>query len=378
MTAAWEGRLERWVEAGLLDPPAAERIRAWERSRGGPSMPSQPPRLRWPVRLTLGLGGLLVGAGILLFVAAHWDALSPGQRFGLILAMVAGLHLAGAGADTRWPALGATLHACGTVALGGGIFLSGQIFNLQEHWPGGLLLWAIGALLGWLLLRDWPQATMVAVLTPAWLAGEWAVATSRQHGEGVLAAGLVLLAMVYLGARRAGDQRDGPARAALVWIGGIAVIPAALLVVAASHTWQGLGDLPPARLATGAAVALGASLGLTWLLHRSIPPVFLGLAAWAALGPWLSAHEGVWPYIWAGGLSLGLIAWGVLERRAERINLGIAGFALTVLVFYFSSVMDRLGRSASLVGLGLLFLAGGWALERTRRRLVASVAEQDG
>jgi len=39
--------------------------------------------------------------------------------------------------------------------------------------------------------------------------------------------------------------------------------------------------------------------------------------------------------------------------------------------------MDRLGRSASLVGLGLLFLGGGWALERTRRRLVASVAAQD-
>ena len=68
----------------------------------------------------------------------------------------------------------------------------------------------------------------------------------------------------------------------------------------------------------------------------------------------------------------------MLERRAERINLGVAGFALTVLVFYFSSVMDRLGRSASLVGLGLLFLVGGWALEHTRRRLVASVTGQDG
>ena len=58
----------------------------------------------------------------------------------------------------------------------------------------------------------------------------------------------------------------------------------------------------------------------------------------------------------------------------ERINLGVAGFASSVVVFYFSSVMDRLGRSASLVGLGLLFLGGGWALEQGRRRLVAEVA----
>ena len=320
----------------------------------------------------------MVGAGVLLFVAAHWDALSPGARFGLVLATVAGFHLVGAAADARWPALGTTLHACGTVALGGGIFLSGQIFNLQEHWPGGLLLWGLGALLGWLLLRDWPQAMLVALLTPAWLAGEWTVDTARQHGEAVLTGGLLLLALVYLGARSDTDGAASPARRALVWIGGIAVIPTAFLVAATSHVWQGFGDLPPLRLATGAAVGLGAPLGLAWLLHRSIPQVFIGLAAWTALGPILAAQRGVVPYIWAAGLSLGLIGWGVLERRAERINLGVAGFALTVLVFYFSSVMDRLGRSASLVGLGLLFLVGGWALEHTRRRLVASVTGQDG
>jgi hypothetical protein len=33
--------------------------------------------------------------------------------------------------------------------------------------------------------------------------------------------------------------------------------------------------------------------------------------------------------------------------------------------------MDKLGRSFSLIVLGLLFLGGGWLLERTRRRLIA-------
>jgi len=57
----------------------------------------------------------------------------------------------------------------------------------------------------------------------------------------------------------------------------------------------------------------------------------------------------------------------------ERINLGIVGFGLTILVSYFSSVMDKLDRSASLIGLGLLFLLLGWFLEKLRRRLVARV-----
>jgi uncharacterized membrane protein len=76
--------------------------------------------------------------------------------------------------------------------------------------------------------------------------------------------------------------------------------------------------------------------------------------------------------IWAFG-SLLLIAWGLKEARKERVNLGIAGFALTVLSFYFSSVMDKLDRALSLITLGLLFVLGGWLLEKTRRRLVAKI-----
>jgi uncharacterized membrane protein len=65
-----------------------------------------------------------------------------------------------------------------------------------------------------------------------------------------------------------------------------------------------------------------------------------------------------------------IVAWGVGDGRNERINMGSVMFALTVISFYFSEVMDKLGRSASLIGFGLLFLVGGWALERFRRRLV--------
>jgi hypothetical protein len=60
---------------------------------------------------------------------------------------------------------------------------------------------------------------------------------------------------------------------------------------------------------------------------------------------------------WEALGSVGLIAWGVREQRVERSNLGMLGFAASVLAFYFSSVMDKLGRSASLIGFGVLFLA---------------------
>jgi uncharacterized membrane protein len=364
--SSWETALGRWTEAGLIEQTVADRIRGWERGR------APDPGARWPARLALGLGGLMVGAGILLFVAAHWDGLSPAQRFVLVLVVTGGLHLAG-GASERCRPLAATLHACGTVALGAGVFLTGQIFHLREHWPSGLLLWAVGAWAGWALLRQWPQGALAAVLTPAWLAGEW-LARASSHGAGVIGVGLVLLALAYLGAEPDGGPVPVPRslRRALVWIGGLALFPAALYLV--SSEWWG----PHAAAAQGGqalpwAVALAVPLAAAVALRGRGALLMLPAAAWVGAGPWLVHQRGVAPYLWAAGVAGLLIWWGLRDRRVTRINLGMAGFALTVAVFYFSDVMDRLGRSASLVGMGLLFLGGGYLLEQTRRRLLARV-----
>ena len=367
MPHSWESSLERWAEAGLLDPETAARIRAWEigPGRGG--------GWRWPARLALGLGGLLLAAGVLLFVAAHWDSLSPEQRFALLLGTVTALHLAAAFAD-RVPALALTLHACGTVALGGAIFLAGQIFHLQEHWPGGLLLWSLGAWAGWGLRRDWAQAALVALLTPAWLASEWTVATDGLHGEPLLAAGLLGLALAYLGAEPAGTPGWMEVRRPLLWIGALGIIPAALfLVLSAEDRSHWLDRLPGGMAAIGWLGAAAIPLAVGWALRgRDAWPVVLGLG-WAALAVVAGVRGAAVPYLWLGGLALGLIGWGVRDQRVERVNLGVAGFALTVVAFYFSSVMDKLGRSASLIGLGLLFLGGGYLLETGRRRLLAEI-----
>jgi uncharacterized membrane protein len=368
MPQSWESSLDRWAKAGLLDPDAAARIRAWESAR------EQGGGLRWPARLALGLGGLLLAAGVLLFVAAHWDALSPGQRFGLLLTAVVTFHLGGALAD-RTPPLALTLHACGTVALGGGIFLAGQVFHLQEHWPAGFMLWALGAWIGWALRRDWAQAALVALLTPAWLGGEWIAATADRRGAPVLAVLLLGLALSYLGAEPASSPRLPAVRRPLLWIGGLGLIPATVFLMMATDSRAWLGAIPAGLAALGWVGAIGLPLGLAWVLRGTDGwPVAVGVG-WAVLAALVGDLDGVARYLWLGLLSVGLMGWGLRDRRPERVNLGIAGFALTLMAFYFSSVMDKLGRSASLIGLGLLFLGGGYLLERARRRLLAEIRE---
>src|ERR1700722_8963305 len=212
-----EKAISKWQAAGVIDAETALRIRAFETRQDSME------RLRWPVLVALGLGGLVICAGVLLFVAAHWDQLSPGERFSVVLALTAIFPILGAFAAPRFPALATTLFAIGTVTAGAGIFTSAQIFNLEEHWPNGILLWAIAALGGWLLLRDWAQSAMLAILAPAWLASEWSIRTNNyRYGDQILFAGLTCLSIAYFTADR--EKHDTGARKAFVWIGGIAIL----------------------------------------------------------------------------------------------------------------------------------------------------------
>jgi uncharacterized membrane protein len=325
--------------------------------------------LRWPIIIACALGALLLGAGVLLFVSAHWDELSPAWRMMLVLLMVGFFHAAGVGATGRFDSLATALHAVGTVALGAGIALTGQIFNLSEHWPSAILLWTLGAAMGWALLGHWTQAILVAILLPYWLGGEWIVGTAQSHYTLPATAGACALSFTYLSARR--GPADSGLRKALCWLGALALPPAVVLL--AADSWRSLP--PTGEVVLGWCAAMLLPLGVAYLLRgREAIWNLLAIAWTLGLPPLSNGHpDRVAVYGWFAMGAFGLAAWGIREARPERINLGIAGFALTVLAFYFSNVMDKLGRSASLIGLGILFLGGGWLLERTRRRLIAQM-----
>ena len=388
MAKKWQNFLNRWVEAGFILPSAAERIQEFEATRekqsGG--------RGAAVVIIAWVFGGVLLGAGVLLFVASHWDRISPGERFALVLFQVAVFHAAGAALASRSQALATVLHAVGTVALGGGIFLTGQIFHLQEHWPNGVLLWAVGAWVGWALLRDWPQALAAALLTPIWLYSEWVVVSESVGWFGpyrLVDDGLLMLAIAYFTALQPG--RDSSLRRALTWTGGIMLFPMVFLAAQSRYLdwiyWP--REIPGSLMLFGGFVALAGPLAVAFLLRRRAAWYNLVAAAWVLLlrtatvksdeeNFFVFAWEELGSYFLYGLASAGMIWWGVKEKRPERVYMGLAGFGLTVMEFYFSSVMDKLGRSTSLMGLGLLFLVVGWGLDRARRRLMAKLEDEQG
>ena len=400
MANDWSYRLGKWVEAGLVDPSTADAIHRWEALHGRPMAQPGGARLGTAVSYVMALGGLLLAAGLLLFVSAHWQGLAPNGRLTLLLALLLAFHGGGALAASRFPVLATTLHGLGTVALGGGLYLAGETFHLETLWSEGLLLWALGAGLGWLLLRQWPQLALLALLAPAWLLAAWlrlcdqVRASNSGLGDGpalVPAAGLLLLSLTYFSAPLGPHGVGAQGRRVLLWIGGLALVPAALLWALMPSLTRGAPPLPPSLAICGWSVVLGAPLILAWALggHRLAVVGMaagwmlsgLGLARWAtalggpealaAAGPAAAVGQGLVHLWWLlGGLMLAL--WGSSSGRAERVNFGAATMALTVLGYYFNSVFAQLDRAVGLLGLGLLFLVGGWGLERLRRRLLAA------
>lgn len=313
--ATWQSFLERWHAAGLLDAATADRVRAWERTHG------EATRRDRLAQIAFGLGGLLLAAGVLLFVAAHWDDLSPALRFALVLLMIALFHGAAAATRARSVALATTLHAVGTAAFGAGVYLAGQIFNMAEHWPGALMLWALGATCALALLRDWPHVLWVAVLVPAWLVGEWIEVHESHYApwlDAPAAAGCMLLALVYLSARSPGGEATW--RTALARLGAVALIPAAIWLGAAAagpddYFRTIAGFTPPETQWTvlGWAVALVLPAVAAFFLRGRdalyLAPALLWVGALVGLSSRSDSGELLLHALFALG-AIGVVLWG--------------------------------------------------------------------
>lgn len=395
----YEPLLNRWQSAGVLGAEAAARIRAWESAQSAttaarvsePKTEPQVAGVAWQGRVALILGGILLASGIVLFVSAHWDQLGPGMRFLLVTAMVTLFHLAGAVLRNKYPATSTVLHAVGTISSGAAIALVGQIFNIEEHWPAAILMWAIAALFGWMLLRDQAQQTLTLLLFPAWLVCEWSYAAQNRIGEDVyIGRFLFVWAILYLTLFIGTDRRI--VRGILFAASAIAAVTSMFSLLDSWHSWYGMQAYPPlhTRFWGWVGIAVIPFLFSLARLRRSMVPVLAAIAFVIAL-PWCykswtmrdgygkfygtNTEPNIVAHALVAAFCVFIIWWGVRQVSRGLVNLGIVAFGATVAWFYFSNLFDKMGRSLGLIGLGVLFLAGGWVLEKTRRGLLTHMAQ---
>ncbi len=123
--------------------------------------------------LTFGvaiLGVLLLGSGIITYFAANWSEIPKITKLILLFsAMYASFAIAGYFLRPgKSPLLGQALLVLGVIIFGANIMLIAQIYHIDEHYPNGVLFWALGGLLTAYLLKSHAVLVLTIALSVLW------------------------------------------------------------------------------------------------------------------------------------------------------------------------------------------------------------------
>lgn len=155
--------IDRWTNDGLITSEQATRLRAL--------YPDTEKKTSWGLIVFSGLGAVVVGLGVILLLAYNWSEIPKFGKLSLIFGSFVAAH--GVGLWLRWGRtprveLSEALSLFGSMLFGAGIWLVAQVYNIDEHFPTGFLVWGLGVLaLAW-ALGSVPQALLATVVLTIW------------------------------------------------------------------------------------------------------------------------------------------------------------------------------------------------------------------
>lgn len=106
------------------------------------------------LRFLLAFGALLLGLGVLSFVASNWSYLDKPMKFLIIVVSMVGANFVGYKLEASSPKTSRSLYYLGILIFGAGIFLIGQMFNIGGDYYQAFLVWGIGAIFIGAYLKD--------------------------------------------------------------------------------------------------------------------------------------------------------------------------------------------------------------------------------
>ena len=154
--------ISRWAGAGLIDAATADAlvrdVEANERRS-----------LSFGSILAM-MAALLLGAAILIFVAANWEAIPRLARVILLFAVILLGYVGGAYLKTRdHAAIGEASWIVAAAAFGGSIALVGQMYHLAGDETSALVTWGVGTALAAVVLRSNPLTVAAVGIADAWM-----------------------------------------------------------------------------------------------------------------------------------------------------------------------------------------------------------------
>lgn len=349
------------------------------------------------------LGSILIGLGVITFFAANWDEISRGVRLasliiGVVLSYGAGYVIRQRSGPTAY-AVAFVLLGC--ILYGAGVHLIGQIYHISVNDPNLMLFWFLGVAPLAYVTRSRAVMFLAIVLFLAAVAFRQQDWLDRVEGSEAGIAGAALYvalgAFLYAIGKAKGQSAGWESIGGLFQGLGLVTAFAALYLLTFHDLFNRADSIGDARLGYW-ALAYGASIvavaALAWLAWRrtragdgspvehaevGLIAALLAVAHVAGLVPvdWDPFYPIVFNALFALS-ALGLMASGYLRDHEGRINLSIGLIAVYVVTRYFEFSIDLLDSSLVFFGAGVVLLAGGYLLDRGRRRMLAAMRDREG
>jgi uncharacterized membrane protein len=287
--------------------------------------------------------------------------------------------------------LGDAISLLGTMFFGAGIWLVAQIYHIDEHYPNGFLIWALGALaLAW-ILESIPHALLATVLLAIWGGSEvfhfhdpnmWALALVTVgvvplawHKQSALLLTFVLAAIELLLIANVIDYGGG-SRAFATSLGlGVLLIAAARLTAQLRPTFSA-GASVMAAFGFAGFFACAYLLGfhdaaddlLNWARQPAANPRLAAIHSWIVFA--LAAAAWVW------------IAWQAIARE---LRVAVEEWLVPIALLYaYGLAAAGLGNSAnawfiavtfnlSLLGIAVMWMWRGCSESRLRPTVIGSL-----
>ncbi len=184
-----QAELPTWVENGWVTPEHRQAILDHvERTQRSS---------RYITILLSAMGALLLGAGVITFFSANWGLIPKAAKLAMLFgALGASYAAAGVCLARNLKAVGEALLLLGVILFGANIFLIAQIYHIDAHYPNGLLVWALAALVVAALARSQFALLAGVGLTILWSATETFYFGRNPHWPFFLP-WLVALALTY-------------------------------------------------------------------------------------------------------------------------------------------------------------------------------------
>jgi uncharacterized membrane protein len=373
-----ERKLKAWVEAGLIDSAAADRIRIWEAQHAK-------PLALWSI---IGIAALAIGLGIISLIAANWDAIDGPVRLAIHFALMAGL--------AGWLAFHTkahdAFHEAGLFVLGAlGLAFFGHIGQVYQTssplWqPLGMWLLLFSPLLlgfgrGWLAALAWFLA--LAATAYSYVGETLDVA---QSGSPMLMGATIAAPILVIGlAAWMRNQNARPAfwrrlqQVSLIY----AMIMASLSLIGSADAdglfWREAGDshIGPAFAQSMIAMITAA---LVWFARKDdsgkaaagllVAAAVLNIFAWAMAGSSVMAAI-LFICLW-----IAVAAASLFGGWRQVFQASVAVIALRLIILSFELADDLLGSGVGLIIAGLLTLGIAAIAFRISRRFAPTEEAQ--